>query len=87
MAKLLGSGSKGRTGNSGFKGASSTPPGVNMLNPSQSGPVDVVAQRNAEAVKGRQYSKQLKKNKSDGIGALGKRPSGSMKNDGPNPNN
>ena len=59
-ARLLGSGSSKTTRNQ-TKAAGGLNPG---LDPSQSGPEDVVKQRNAAATQGVMLNKQLKKDKS-----------------------
>lgn len=60
-ARLLGSGtSRGATVNQ-KKAAGGLNPG---LDPSQMGPADLVAQRNAAAAQGKMLKDQLKKNKS-----------------------
>lgn len=70
---LLGSGSKGTAGGSKFAGgtAGTTPPGVDMLNPSRSGNADVVSQRAAQAQTSVQLKRVLKKSKSKGLTAGG----------------
>lgn len=68
VGRLLGSGSKGRSNNRNFKGGRQAPGSVNMLNPSQSGDPDVVQQRAAQATKGVMQMRQLRKNKSKGLG-------------------
>lgn len=70
---LLGSGSKGRTGNRSLKAAGTTPPGVDMLRPQESGNPDVVHDRVSRAAAGRMQQKQLSKNKSTGIRIAGRR--------------
>lgn len=67
MARLLGSGSKGRTNNSRFKAGRTAPGTINMNDPSKSGDPDVVQQRAAQAGKGKMLSTQLRKNKSTGL--------------------
>lgn len=71
---LLGSGSKGRTHNPSFKGTRGTPANIDMLRPAESGDKGVVEQRKNEATKGVMQKRQLKSNKSIGLGKLtGKR--------------
>lgn len=67
MARLLGSGSKGRTNNPKLRGGGTLPPGVDMLDPAESGAPDTVLQRSAAAMKGVMLSRQLRKNKSTGL--------------------
>lgn len=69
---LLGSGSKGRSNNRGLKAGGTTPPGVDMLNPSTSGNPDVVHDRAARASAGKMQQRQLSKNKSTGLRAIGR---------------
>jgi hypothetical protein len=74
----MGSGSKGRQGGN-VKGAGLAPPTVNMLDPSQSGNADVVQQRAAATQTGKMQQRQLKKNKSAGLGKRIGRVSGNPK--------
>lgn len=71
---LLGSGSKGRSNNRSFaKGSGgTTPPGVDMLRPQESGNPDVVHDRQARATTGVMQKRQLLKNKSVGLRSFGK---------------
>jgi hypothetical protein len=63
--KLLGSGSKGRTQNKGFKGS---PRGQkNLLNHSLDEPLGKAQERTNLAIQGKMLNKQLKKNKSKGM--------------------
>jgi hypothetical protein len=66
--KLLGSGSKGRTGNSKFRGSRTVPAGMgDPTNPSSMAAPDVVQDRKNRATAGTMLSKQLRKNKSMGL--------------------
>lgn len=69
MGKLFGASARGRSTSMGKGGGGGTPPGVNMLDPSQSGNPDVVQARNAQVTQGAMEQKQLKKNKSKGLTA------------------
>lgn len=72
--RLLGSGSKGRQG--GNVKVPSAAIGQQDTDPSKRGNPDVVQSRLNVAMQGTMQKKQLRSNRSKGIGALGKLPSG-----------
>lgn len=66
--KLLGSGSKGRTGNKALRGSRTVPAGMgDPTNPSSMAAPDVVQDRKNRATSGTMLSKQLRSNKSSGL--------------------